>query len=342
MNSPTRPGRWARLRQRPWWPWAQRIVIGAFAIFVITLLVVQGRSIEWGEVFDTLRAYPLRTLLLAASLGALSHLIYSTFDLLGRQYTGHKLPVPAVMAITFVSYAFNLNLGTVVGAVAMRVRLYSRLGLDAALITRIVGMSMLTNWLGYFFLAGLAFLWWPLKLPADWAVGIGALRVTGGVLVAVALGYLGMCALAKQREWTVHGHDIALPRIGLALVQLALSTANWAVMGAIMFVLLQGKVDYPVTLGVLLIGAVAGLLSRIPAGLGVLEAVFVALLAPPASRSTLIAAVLIYRAVYYWAPLAVAAVLYLVMEANAKNLKKKTEKGRDPPESCCATTKRGM
>jgi len=320
MTSPAAFGSLAHLRQRSWWPWAQRIVIAGFALFVITMLVIHARAIEWGEVFSTLRAYPLRTLLMAASLSALSHFIYSSFDLVGRRYTGHALPAPAVMSITFVSYAFNLNLGTVVGAVAMRVRLYSRLGLDAALITRIVGISILTNWLGYFLLAGLTFLWWPLKLPPDWHIGVTALRATGVVLIVVALGYLGMCAWAKQREWTVGGHDIALPRLRLALVQLTLSTANWAVMGGIMFMLLQGKVDYAVTLGVLLIGAIAGLLSRIPAGLGVLEAVFVALLSPPASRTTLIAAVLVYRAVYYWTPLAVAAMLYWVMETYAKKL----------------------
>ncbi len=286
------------------------------------LIVLQARVIDWAEVFKALRAYPQHTLLLAASLGALGHLIYSCFDLVGRRYTGHQLPAASVMAITFVSYAFNLNLGTVVGAVAMRVRLYSRLGLEAAIITRIVGVSILTNWLGYFLLAGAAFAWWPLTLPPDWHIGAGALRATGFVLLAVAFGYLAMCAWSPQREWTVRGHDIALPRLGLACVQLALSTANWAVMGAILFVLLQGKVDYPVTLGVLLIGALVGLLSRIPAGLGVLEAVFVALLSPPASRPALIAAVLIYRAVYYWSPLAVATVLYLLMEVNAKNARR--------------------
>jgi len=73
-------------------------------------------------------------------------------------------------------------------------------------------------------------------------------------------------------------------------------------------------------LGVLLIGALSGLMSRVPAGLGVLEAVFIALLAPPLSNTALIAAVLTYRAVYYWAPLAVATVVYLVMEANARKL----------------------
>lgn len=311
---------WSRLRQRPWWPWAKRIAIVGFAVFVITLLVINARAIEWSEVFTAVRAYPLRTLLIAAALGAASHLVYSTFDLIGRHYTGHKLPAPTVMAIAFVSYAFNLNLGTVVGAVAMRVRLYTRLGLDGADVARIVGASMLTNWLGYFLLAGLAFIWWPLKLPEDWHVGIGALHAVGFVLVAISLGYLALCAFSKRREWTVKGHEIALPAFRVALVQLAISSANWALMGATMYVLMQGKVAYPLVLGVLLIGAVAGLLSRVPAGLGVLEAVFIALLSAQMSQPALIAGVLLYRAVYYWVPLLVAGLLYLAMEASAKRL----------------------
>lgn len=320
----------SRWRARPWWPWAKRLVLGGFFLFVLTLLVFQARSIQWREVFDTVRGYPVSVVALAAVLGATSHLIYSGFDLVGRHYTGHRLRAPTVMAITFVSYAFNLNLGTVVGAVAMRVRLYSRLGLDAATITRIVGLSMLTNWLGYFLLAGLAFLWWPLALPADWHIGIGALRAVGAALVAVSLGYLGLCALSTRREWTVRGHAIALPGLRVAIVQLLLSTANWAVMGATMYVLLQGKVAYPMALGVLLIGAVAGLLSRVPAGLGVLEAVFMALLSSKMADSALVAAVLLYRAVYYWAPLLVAALLYLAMEAAAKKLAVQQDPGARP------------
>ncbi len=311
---------WSRLRRKTWWPWAKRIAVGGFAVFVIAMLVINARAIEWGEVFTAVRAYPVRTLLIAAALGATSHLVYSTFDLIGRHYTGHRLGAPTVMAIAFVSYAFNLNLGTVVGAVAMRVRLYTRLGLDGADVARIVGASMLTNWLGYMLLAGLAFMWWPLALPADWHVGVGVLHVAGGVLVAVAVGYVAMCAFSKRREWTVRGQEIALPGFRVAVVQLAISSANWALMGATMYILLQGKVAYPVVLGVLLIGAVAGLLSRVPAGLGVLEAVFVALLSAQMSQPALIAGVLLYRAFYYWAPLLVAGLLYLAMEASAKRL----------------------
>jgi hypothetical protein len=36
------------------------------------------------------------------------------------------------MGVTFISYAFNLNLGSLVGGVAFRYRLYSRLGLGNA------------------------------------------------------------------------------------------------------------------------------------------------------------------------------------------------------------------
>lgn len=316
-KAPSLLSRWSA---KPWWPWAKRIVLGGFFVFVVAMLAIQARAIQWHEVFDAMRAYPASVVLIAALLAAASHLIYSSFDLVGRHYTGHSLRAPTVMAITFVSYAFNLNLGTVVGAVAMRVRLYSRLGLDAAVIARIVGTSMLTNWLGYFLLAGLAFIWWPLALPADWHVGIGALRVLGAALVAMSLGYLAMCAISKRREWTVRGHEIALPSLRVAIVQVLLSTANWAVMGATMYVLLQGKVAYPMALGVLLIGAVAGLLSRVPAGLGVLEAVFMAMLSTQMAGSALVAAVLLYRAVYYWAPLVVATLLYLAMEASAKRL----------------------
>jgi uncharacterized membrane protein YbhN (UPF0104 family) len=49
-------------------------------------------------------------------------------------------------------------------------------------------------------------------------------------------------------------------------------------MAAVIFTLLPSKLDYPLVLGVLLISAIAGVITHIPAGLGVLEAVFVALL----------------------------------------------------------------
>ncbi len=58
-----------------------------------------------------------------------------------------------------------------------------------------------------------------------------------------------------------------------------------------------------------------------PAGLGVLEAVFVALLAHEVAETRPLAALLAYRALYYLLPLAVALVAYLVTEMRARRLR---------------------
>lgn len=322
MATTTTSGTGTPLSERPWWPWAKRLGGAAFLAVVAYLLVTQARAMEWGRIFDAMRDYPAAVMAGAVGLGLLSHAIYATFDLIGRHHTGHTLPVPTVMAITFVSYVFNLNMGALVGGVGMRVRLYTRLGLDGKTVTRIVGTSMVTNWLGYLLLGGVAFAVWPPALPEGWKVGTLALRGIGAAMVALALAYVLMAAFARRREWQWRGHTLALPSLRVALLQLALSCTNWAVMAGALWVLMQGEVAYPQVLTVLLVAAVAGVISHVPAGLGVLEAVVLALLAAgPLARNELMAAVLAYRAAYYWLPLAFAALLYLGMELSARKLR---------------------
>ncbi len=57
-------------------------------------------------------------------------------------------------AIAVASYAFNLNLGALVGGVAIRARLYEGAGFDEATVAQVVGLSLDANWLGYGLLAG--------------------------------------------------------------------------------------------------------------------------------------------------------------------------------------------
>src|ERR1044071_7030299 len=116
----------------------------------------------------------------------------------GRRYTGHRLPVRQVMSVNFISYAFNLNFGSLVGGIAFRYRLYSRLGLDYATITRVLTLSMLTNWLGYLLLAGIVFTVAPLELPPNWKMDSHGLQLLGIVLLAAALAYLLLCGWSKK------------------------------------------------------------------------------------------------------------------------------------------------
>lgn len=310
-----------RLSGRPWWIWFKRLLTFAFFAAIAYLLFTQARSIDWDEVFSAIRRRPMQDMLIALAFAAGSYALYSCFDLLGRHVTGHRLGVPQVMAVTFVSYAFNLNMGALVGGIAFRYRLYSRLGIDAAVTTRVLAMSMLTNWLGYLLLAGIVFWRAPLSPPSDWKLDATGLRVLGAVLFAAAIAYLLLCAFSHRRIWDVKGHEVELPSLRLALLQLGMSTANWLLIAATLHTLLEQKIDFPTVLGVLLVAAVAGVITHVPAGLGVLEAVFVVLLSHQMPRSELLAALLAYRGIYYLLPLAAATIVYLALEVRARKRK---------------------
>lgn len=316
-----------RSSPRRWWPWARRILTALFFLGVGTLLVISARRIEWSEVGQALQALPPGVLAVAALLAMVSYAIFSSYDLAGRHYTGHRLPVRSVMLVNFISYAFNLNLGAMVGGVAFRYRLYSRLGLDPGTTTRVITLSMITNWIGYAWLFGGVLLLAPPALPDGWEAGTMALRAAGAGLLAVGLAYVLLCAFKAGQVWTVRGHEIEVPGTRMALLQVALSCLNWSVMALMIWVLLRGQIAWPTVLSVLLVAAVAGVLTHVPAGLGVLEAVFLAFLASDLPQGQLLAALLAYRGLYYIVPLVLATGAYLVTEARAHRLEGRQGQG---------------
>ena len=98
-------------------------------------------------------------------------------------------------------------------------------------------------------------------------------------------------------------------------MQIGVSSVNWLLIAGVLFLLLQREIPYPTVLATLLVAAIAGVLTHVPAGLGVLEAVFVTLLSSNMATSGLLAALLAYRGIYYLVPLAIAAAAYLFLEA---------------------------
>ena len=306
------------MRKHPWWPWIKRILGLAFLVVVVSLLVRYGRTVDWAQVKQSVLELPREVLLAAFGFAVVSHAIYSLMDLIGRHYTGHRLAKRKVMQISFISYAFNLNLGSLVGGIGFRYRLYSKLGIRYGNITRIVTLSMVTNWLGYILLAGLVFTIAPLELPPHWKLDNAELQLLGVCLLAFSVVYLGLCAFSQRRSWTIRGHEIELPSIRMALAQLGISSVHWLTMAAVPWMLLQGQVDYATALQVLLIAAIAGVIMHIPGGLGVIEAVFLALLSHRIPEHQLLGALLAYRALFYLTPLIVGALLYLKVEVRTR------------------------
>lgn len=309
------------------WMWAKRLLTGGFLIAVVVLLVLYARKIDWHEVVTVIRDYNRAALLGATGLVVFNYILYGCYDLLARRWCGHTLAKRQVMLVSFICYAFNLTLSTWVGGIGMRYRLYSRLGLRPATITRIFSLSISTNWLGYLLLGGVMFSSGAVELPPHWYINDTTLRLLGGVLLFIVLAYLGACTFSKRRQFTLKGQTLVLPTWKFALAQMAVSSINWMAIGATLWLLMGQSVDYFFVLGVLLVSSVAAVIVHIPAGIGVLEAVFVALLAGEAiSSGSIIAALLVWRVLYYFIPLLLALVAYLLLESQAKKLRAKNEK----------------
>lgn len=312
-------------RQGPWLTWAKRGFTLFFFIAVPVLLFTLMKNLNWNEVVHALESYKPGTLALGFVVAAGSYLTYCGFDVLARRYTEHKLSVKQIIPVTFVCYAFNLNLSSWVGGIALRYRLYSRLGLDVPTITRILSLSLITNWLGYMLLAGFVFAGGFVDLPDGWKIGDTTLQLIGFVLLVVCFGYFLACRFSRKRTWTLRKQPLVLPSLNQALRQALLGALNWGLMALLIYVLLPEKAFYPAVLGILLISSIAGVIAHIPAGLGVLETVFITLMQHQFSKGQLLAALIGYRVIYFLIPLILALVVYLVLEKRAKAMRSKNE-----------------
>ena len=243
--------------RRSHWRWLRRLLTLAFFVLVPVLLFLLVKNLDWQESATPSASIAPRPCSSAAAGG---RRLYGVQQLRPAQPLLHRPPPPKrrVFTVAFVCNAFNLNLSSWVGAVALRYRLYSRLGLDIADITRILTFSLVTNWFGYLLLAGILFSCGLPALPPGWKLGSDGLRLIGALLLALAAGYLLACRFARRRAWGWREHRLTLPSWRLAALQGLLGASNWSLMALLLYSLLPHSVDYPSVLAILLISSIAG------------------------------------------------------------------------------------
>src|SRR5262249_6263394 len=127
----------------------------------------------------------------------------------------------------------------------------------------------------------------------------------GWVLVALAFAYLLLTAV-RTRPVRFGKYELPLPSTRLAAAQLVVSVVDWALAGAVLYVLLPSGPSFLTVLGAFLAAQLLGLASHIPGGVGVFEGLMVILLKPFLTSGQLLPALVVFRAIYYLLPLSVA------------------------------------
>jgi uncharacterized membrane protein YbhN (UPF0104 family) len=263
------------------------------------------------EIVASLGAIPFDHLALSIAFAAASYGCLTGFDAFGLIYAGKSLNYRKAALTSFVSLSIGHNIGlSALSSGAIRYRFYSRWGLTAEDVTKVVLFSGTTVTVGLLSLCG-----WAMLLSASSAAVVGlerraAFLIGVAFLAALAL-YLVLCWQIR-RPVTVRKWKFNLPSLPLAIAQLILGTINFAFIAASLQQLLLAYQDvhyWQVSAAYAIANATA-IATHVPGGLGVLEATTQFLLPQAAT----IGAVIAFRCVYFFLPLPFGVLLLAISE----------------------------
>lgn len=282
-------------------------------VLTIALLVLHHllRNYRYRDIVRNLRALPREHILLALALTAVSYFLLTLYDTLGVRTIEHPLPYRRIALASFIGYAFNNNIGF--GGLAgnsLRYRIYTTWGLSAVDVLKVIAFCVTTFWLGFLTVAGAAFFFDPIPWPARLPVHIASLRPIGFILLLPVAAYLTANVLIKK-PFQIGSWRLTLPPLRVSLAQIAIAALDWTVAASVFYVLLPAAahVSYARILELFLLSQIFGMLSHVPGGLGVFEAVMLYSLSDTIKEPQIIGALLAYRAIYYFLPLGVAVVM---------------------------------
>jgi phosphatidylglycerol lysyltransferase len=299
-------------------------LIASLAVFLVAVYVLY-RNLEHvrpTDVMAKLGALPSTRVAAALLLTAASYLLLTGYDYLALRFVNHMVPFRQFAPTSFFAFAFSHNVGlALVSGGSVRYRIYSGLGLGIREIAEVVVFCAFTYGLGITTVGGLLLSIDPADVAPILEMPEPLVRLGGAALLALGLVYLGATVLWR-RPLTIGRYRLRLPSVGSGLAQVGIASIDLALAGAVVYVLLPPDVGvtYRSFLGIYVLAAAASILSHVPGGLGVFEAVIMVML-PDVPKAASMSALVAYRCIYFLLPLVLAMVGMLIYEVTREERK---------------------
>ncbi|HLZ65291.1 MAG TPA: bifunctional lysylphosphatidylglycerol flippase/synthetase MprF [Aliidongia sp.] len=289
---------------------------------VLALLHGLSHGIDYHKMVSALRHTPNRLLIWSAAATALSYVTLIARDVCALRYVGARIPASALLLGAFCGSALGnaVGFGALTGG-AVRYRAYGAVGVQPDQITRI----MLFITVG--FAIGLGAYAAASAVLADQAIGhllhLAPVGLhAGGIATLVSIGLMVLFCAVRRQPVRLGRWRIEIPSAGLTFTQILLTALDLAGAAAALWVLLpvpphEARIDFATFSAIYAAATALGVISHVPGGLGVFEAVVVFALgsrAHPELETAALAALLAYRAVYFLLPLMLAGVLLAMYE----------------------------
>lgn len=300
---------WSRLR--PWLPVMVVIVVLALVALAVRALF---NEISYVDVVEAMRNTTPGQIVLALLCTSASYLTLMGYDWSGLRYAGARVPPRTIALASFVGYALGntVGLGALTGG-AVRMRIYSAAGLAPLQVGQVVAFIVAAFGFGVSFVGALGLLWGAGEVSGVTHVPAWLLETLAGLIVFSSFAFFAVCA--RRRELNIFGMHLRLPTPALAATQLLVSAVDIGFSAATLWFLLPASGEGFFTFVAFYSIAVAlGVLSHVPGGLGVFEAVILLAYGGRVPLEQVAGALVLYRAVYYLVPLALATLLLAYYE----------------------------
>lgn len=286
--------------------------------FLIAAVVVYKELAAYNikDLSQVVTGFPPKLVALAVLLTFVNYLFLGFYDWTGLRYTGHKLPLRKVIPTSFISYAISNNTGhALISGSSIRFRFYTAWGVAGWDILKLSLFLVLT-----FMIGALTLEVGSLSLmPDKYLPGIDlpqTIKILTGVSAFILLLFW-IAVFFYRKPLRIKDIDFRLPSPGLALMQTIIACIDITMAAYILYIFVGNSVDVPFAsfLIIYVIAMLLGLFSQVPGGIGVFEGAFLWLAGPEFDSAPLVGALILYRIVYFFLPLAIAGIALATLES---------------------------
>ena len=311
----TKPALYATLLRRAGGPLLSLLLL----CLALWALHAMATEVTYRQIGAYVHGLPNTDIALAILLTGAGFAVMTLYDWFGLASIGRRLPAKRVGFISFISYAFSNALGmSLLVSGSIRYRFYVQAGLSTGEVARVVLYTTLSFWLGLAALTGVTLLIVP--IPAD--VPLSGLRIPLAiVLTLVPLAWFAAAALVR-RPIRVGRWAFSTPTPQVAARQILIGALDWGLASGVLYVLMPQEIvgGFGHFLAIFVLAQMAGLISHVPGGLGVFEAVMLAGFGATGNHgleAPILGSLTAFRLVYYLLPLGVATLMVIWREIRA-------------------------
>lgn len=259
------------------------------------------------DIVNSLSSICDRNIVCALGFAVIGCLVISSYDLIAFYWLQYRLKIKRILFTTFITYAVSNTTGfTLLIGGGIRYRFYSFWGVPTKYIARIIALGNITFWLGLLTLTGITFIVNPLQLPNPLNINLTIIRCMGIMAISFVGVYLYLCRRRKRIK--IRKKTFCFPKMSVSLAQIAIFASDWALAAAVLYSLIPDYPDksYLNFFNIYLFAMAASILSNVPGGLGVFETVIIFLLPKSLFVPDVLSSLLVYRAIRFLFPLAIA------------------------------------